>query len=64
MSADVVAKSAEDLKKIFAQYPGSNKVFIQVGSNTIKSPSTIAWNDDVAQALEAVVGGGSVVFKE
>lgn len=55
---------SEQLKNLFFEYPGEYQIFIEVGSSTIKAQSTIDWNSEVLDKLEAIVGEGRVKIYE
>jgi len=63
LSKKELREKTEDLKKIFAKYPGDYQIFIKVEDKTIKTQAMVDWDKNIQLDIEALVGvGGLEVF--
>ncbi len=60
LDKEELVQKSEELKKVFASYPGEYQVYVKVGKNTIRTQAVIEWNSKVLEELEQVVGDGKV----
>ncbi len=60
-----VLKEVQDrLKAIFSTHPGDYRVYLSVGGNSIKTGSTIAWNEEIKNTLSGILGEAPIdVFR-
>lgn len=54
---------AGHFKFLFDAHPGDYQVYVKVGTNMIKAQSSVAWSNDFAEQLNALIGEGKVEVK-
>lgn len=60
LSKEMLKEKTDQLKSIFDRFPGEYIVFFSVGTQRIETETHIAWSDELAQALEGIVGAGRI----
>ncbi len=60
LSKDELTQTAGVLKEVLGQYPGEYQVYFRVGTTTIKSNSSIDWNEDLQEKVNTIIGEGKV----
>lgn len=64
LTSEEVKEHAESLRKLFENYSGEYQIFVAVGTKTIKAGVSVAWGQDLALAIEEIIGEGRVRVQE
>ncbi len=60
---DALKTHTEILKKIFTDFSGTYPVVFRINGNNMRTQVVVRWGDDTKNALEGVLGEGSVSFE-
>ncbi|PIR74706.1 MAG: DNA polymerase III subunit alpha [Candidatus Magasanikbacteria bacterium CG10_big_fil_rev_8_21_14_0_10_47_10] len=55
LSEDAARLHGDALKELFAQYPGQYRVYLRIGMHTIRSHSSIDWDDTIEKKIHALL---------
>lgn len=57
LTRDEAQTHMHQLKELFTQSPGSYTVFLEIGTDMIRTQVTIGWNDEVSARLQQIIPG-------